>query len=355
MKNVNKELYLAPVFFERNRVRRIYLGGALFSGFFGDGSSDGYYPEEWIASAVAALNDNSGRDEVESEGISRVRGTDLLFTDLIDADAPALFGSRRDPGILVKMLDSAIRLPVQAHPDTAFSKKHFGSPYGKTESWVVIDARENACIYYGFSDKIGKDAFSAAVTASETDPTAMESLLNRIPVRPGDVYLIRSGTVHAIGAGCLILETQEPTDFTIQPEAFCGNHRLSKREMYLGLDRDTALNCFDYDGYGTSVVEKGRQIPVTLSEGEGWHLEDLISYEATPCFSVRRLTLTGAAFKGLPKAAVCVVTEGRGTIRFEGGCAPVKKGDYCFLPHCSAADMTLEGDLTAIFCLPPKR
>jgi hypothetical protein len=51
--------------------------------------------------------------------------------------------------------------------------------------------------------------------------------------------------VHAIGCGCLLLEVQEPTDFTIQPERWCGEYKLSDREMYLGLDREKALECFD--------------------------------------------------------------------------------------------------------------
>lgn len=65
--------------------------------------------------------------------------------------------------------------------------------------------------------------------------------------------------IRAIGAGCLILEVQEPTDFTIQPEHWCGEYHLNDQEMYLGLDKDTALDCFRFDLYGESAVEQGRK------------------------------------------------------------------------------------------------
>ena len=76
--------------------------------------------------------------------------------------------------------------------------------------------------------------------------SAMERLLNRIPVKTGDVYFIPAKAVHAIGAGCLILEVQEPTDFTIQPERWCGDYHLNDNEMYIGLSKEDALGVFDY-------------------------------------------------------------------------------------------------------------
>ena len=55
-----------PVFFERNRVGRVYTGGKLFHGFFGDEAIDGFQPEEWVASSVAALNKEMA---CEKEGV----------------------------------------------------------------------------------------------------------------------------------------------------------------------------------------------------------------------------------------------------------------------------------------------
>jgi mannose-6-phosphate isomerase len=70
-----------PIFFEKNRVFRVYLGGKLFSDFFGDDSEDSFYPEEWICSSTKALNDGSTD---EFEGVSKIKGTDIYFNQLIE-------------------------------------------------------------------------------------------------------------------------------------------------------------------------------------------------------------------------------------------------------------------------------
>ena len=70
--------YNEPIFFEKNRVFRVYKGGKLFSDFFSDDSTDGNYPEEWVVSAVHALNEGSTD---EYEGISKIKGTDLYLSD----------------------------------------------------------------------------------------------------------------------------------------------------------------------------------------------------------------------------------------------------------------------------------
>lgn len=101
--------------------------------------------------------------------------------------------------------------------------------------------------------------------------------------------------IRAIGAGCLILEVQEPTDFTIQPEHWCGEYHLNDQEMYLGLDKDTALDCFRFDLYGESAVEQGRKKPAIFYENGGLKVETLIGEADTPCFSMRRYLLERAA------------------------------------------------------------
>lgn len=195
-----------PVFFEKNRVFRVYTGGKLFSEFFGDDSEDGFHPEEWICSSTKALNEGSTD---EFEGLSTIKGTDIHFNELIDQQRELMLGDRKGLDVLVKALDSAIRLPVQAHPDKAFSRKNFNSEFGKAESWLVLATREGASIYFGFKDGVTKEDFEKAVEDAETDKTAMERLLNKIPVKPGDVYFIPAKAVHAIGYGCLILEDRK--------------------------------------------------------------------------------------------------------------------------------------------------
>ena len=343
-----------PVFFERNRVARVYDGGMLFADFFGDEPTDGKKPEEWIASTVRALN----RDSTDPrEGLSLVEGTDVTFRALLERESGRMLGPGGRYDILVKALDSAIRLPVQAHPDPAFSREHFFSPFGKTEMWLVLQTRPGACIYYGFRDRLTKEQFAEAVAKSETDRDAMEPLLNRVPVKPGEVYLIHARHVHAIGAGCLMLEVQEPTDFTIQPECWCGDYRLNAREMYLDLDPDTALDCFDFSVCGLEALTLSRRMPRLLSDADGCRAESLIDKRDTPCFSVRRDTIRGAKCALTDAPALYIVTEGAGELNWAGGVRALRRGAYFFLPYClkGKAELNARERLQVVRCLPPEK
>lgn len=347
-----KQLAKSPVFFEKNRVFRVYLGGKLFSNFFGDDSEDCFYPEEWICSSTKALNEGSTD---EFEGLSKVKDTDIHFDELLAKEKELMLGNRKGLDVLVKALDSAIRLPVQAHPDKAFSRVHFNSEFGKAESWLVLDARENACIYFGFKDGVTAEEFEKAVEESETDKSAMEKLLNKIPVKPGDVYFIPAKAVHAIGAGCLILEVQEPTDFTIQPERWCGDYHLSDNEMYIGLEKETALSVFDYSYNYEKVMKECKKTPVTVKDSDGCKKEVLISKEDTPCFSVERYIVNGGKTENLQGVCVYVVTDGKGKLVSDGYEKDIKTGDYFFMPYCCDRKFWVEsGDsLTLAVCLPP--
>lgn len=348
-----KVIATQPVFFEKNRVFRVYTGGKLFADFFGDDSEDGFYPEEWICSSTKALNEGSTDPY---EGLSTVKGTNIHFDELINKEKELMLGNRNGLDVLVKALDSAIRLPVQAHPDKAFSQKNFNSDFGKAESWVVLATRENAAIYFGFKDGVTKEDFEKAVEDAETDKTAMERLLNKIPVKPGDVYFIPAKAVHAIGYGCLILEVQEPTDFTIQPERWCGDYRLSEHEMYLSLDKQTALSVFDYSYNLEKVMEKCKKEPVVIYEDDGCIKESLIGKDDTPCFGVERYTVKNGKTEKLPAPCVYVVTEGLGTLCGEAYEKELKKGDYFFMPYSCHKKCTVKSNcgLTLAACIPPE-
>ncbi len=342
-----------PVFFEKNRVFRVYLGGKLFSEFFGDDSEDGFYPEEWVCSSTVALNEGSTDPY---EGVSKVKGTDIYFNDLLKEEKELMLGNRDSLDVLVKGLDSAIRLPVQAHPDKAFSQKHFNSSFGKAESWIVLATRENACIYFGFKDGVTAEDLEKAVNDSETDKSAMERLLNRIPVKPGDVFFIPAKAVHAIGYGCLILEVQEPTDFTIQPERWCGDYKLSDTQMYLSLDKETALSVFDYS-YNLDRVEKEcRKTPEIVYENEGCKKESLINKKDTPCFAVERYILKQGETENLAAPCIYVVTDGDGVLYTAGYEKEIKKGDYFFMPFScnNKFKVRSEKGLTLAACIPPE-
>ena len=161
-----KSIVSQPIFFERNRVYRIYHGGKPFKEIFADGFDDGtdnMFPEEWVASKVRAINPKYFG---KRDGVSVVKGTGLFFDDLLNEHKEELLGNRKYD-CLVKFLDSATRLPFQVHPTKDFSRKYFNSEYGKTEAWLVIATRPGAKLYFGFKDKITKEELSALEELSE--------------------------------------------------------------------------------------------------------------------------------------------------------------------------------------------
>lgn len=352
-----KNIVTAPVFFERNRVYRIYSGGKPYKELFNDGYDDGednFFPEEWVASRVKAINP---RYFGKRDGVSVVRGTDVFFDDLLAQYPDELLGGRKYD-CLVKFLDSAVRLPFQVHPTKEFSRRHFNSEYGKTEAWLVVATRPNAKIYFGFKNKITKEELSALEERSETEKNIMGDLLAGVDAKVGDVWLIKAGLIHAIGAGCTIIEVQEPTDFTIQPERWCGDYHISYNEEYIGLDKDTALGAINYDIYGDAAREFARVAPKTAIDTPLYKKETLITYDDTPCFAENRHTLKkGGSFIMDYAPCVYILLEGSAKIVGDGYERDVKRGEYFFLPYAAEGKFRVETEEGAqlIECLPCKQ
>ncbi len=110
--------------------------------------------------------------------------------------------------LLVKLLFPAEKLSVQVHPDDAWAQA-LGETRGKTECWYVLEAEPVAAVALGLKDGVSV----ADVERSVTDGT-MEELLRWVPVSVGDMLFVDAGTVHAIGPGVVLLETQQTSDVT---------------------------------------------------------------------------------------------------------------------------------------------
>lgn len=144
------------------------------------------------------------------DGLSSLEGTDKTLAEHI-AENPAVLGSRIKNGelpILVKLIDAADNLSVQVHPDDKFAKEH-ENQNGKTEMWYIVDAAENAQIIYGLKKSSSKEELSTAIAQGRA-----EDLLLSVPAKKGDVFFVESGTIHAIGKGCLIAEIQQNSNVT---------------------------------------------------------------------------------------------------------------------------------------------
>ena len=110
--------------------------------------------------------------------------------------------------LLVKLLFPAEKLSVQVHPDDEQAQK-LGETRGKTECWYVLEAEPGATIALGLKDGVGVSDVKDAVAAG-----TLEELVEWVPVSVGDMLFVDAGTVHAIGPGVVLLETQQTSDVT---------------------------------------------------------------------------------------------------------------------------------------------
>lgn len=349
-----------------NRVWRIYLGGALLDELRGEEGTDGYFPEDWLASVVAANNPDRP-DKPEREGLSRVAmpgGETAYLKDLIDADPAGFLGEEHIAkfgvhfGVLTKFLDSAERLPIQVHPDRGAAKRLFCSDYGKTEAWYILGSRvingEEPYILLGFKQytdcAVLRELFDAQ------DIGGMAALMHKVPVKPGDLFIIKGGTPHAIGPGCFLLEIQEPTDYTISLEK-CNmlGERLPDFLCHQGIGFEKMFECFHYEGHTPEkLLEAFKPEPRPVSSSADLTQYALITAQETPCFALNALELRGQcsrATNGRPSALA--VTRGSGEV--DG--IPVRAGDSLFVP-AGAGVYTLRANagetLELLECLPPQ-
>jgi mannose-6-phosphate isomerase len=130
---------------------------------------------------------------------------------ITDAHGPELLGNALGDGefpLLIKMLFPKEKLSVQVHPDDAMAR-NYGEPRGKTECWFALDAEPGATVALGIRPGVTAEEIRTAIKAA-----TLEDLLEMVPVSKNDMLFVDAGTVHAMGPGVVILETQQTSDLT---------------------------------------------------------------------------------------------------------------------------------------------
>ncbi len=112
--------------------------------------------------------------------------------------------------LLIKFLFPREKLSVQVHPDDDGARE-LGQPCGKTECWYVVSAEPGAQVGVGLKPGVNKQQFEQAIREVRA-----EELLNWIDIRPGELIYVDAGTVHAIGPGSILVETQQNSDTTFR-------------------------------------------------------------------------------------------------------------------------------------------
>ena len=137
-------------------------------------------------------------------GLTLAQATHLHAADLL---GPGHADEAQFP-LLMKVLFPCEKLSVQVHPDDAMARK-YGEPRGKTECWYALDAQPGAEVALGLHPGSTPEAVASAIRLGK-----LEEMLRWLPVRKGDMFFVDAGTVHAIGPGSVLLETQQNSDLT---------------------------------------------------------------------------------------------------------------------------------------------
>lgn len=354
---------MRPFKFKKNRVWRVYRGGKMIDIMRGDKNpSDGSCPEDWVASTVKA---NNPQRNVDGEGISvaLIEGEEIAFDKLCEKYSEELLGKEHvarfgaSPGFLTKILDSAIRLPIQAHPDNETAKRLYNSAYGKTEAWIVLASRkingEEPYLMLGFNEDFDKGVFMKEALKGKMDESL--AMLHKHSVSPGDVLLIKGGMPHAIGPGVFLIEIMEPTDLVTQPELYCGTQALALEERFGRIDPEKAMEAFKFQktskneswenaNIAPRIIEKNDEIEVSL----------LIDRSIVKFFGAKKLKFHGTySYRNTEGCcAAGIICEGEAEIRSGDKFLSLRKGESFFLPY-SSKDCLFHGNAEIILALPP--
>lgn len=255
---------------------------------------------------------------VHPDGLSGC-GSGTLADEL--AENPQAVDKEGNPlPVLIKYIDAKQNLSVQVHPDDAYARKA-ENDNGKTEMWYILAADDGAGIYCGFKRDTSREEFLEKVGNG-----TVEELLNFIPVKKGDCFLIEAGTVHAIGAGCAICEVQESSNVTYRVYDYM---RRDDAGNLRALHIDKAAEVINYRAY-RDKTGSGEFVPV---KGGALKLLTECAY-----FRCRELSLDGKYTERAERSFVAVnVLSGSGEI----GGIKFQSGDSFFVP-CGES-FTLKG------------
>ena len=351
--------------FGANRVWRTYQGGKLLDTIEGkDSPQDSSLPEDWIGSTVEARN--VGREHV-SEGLAMVtddEGQLVPFRDLLQKDQAYFLGQNgdtirsMDDIPLVKYLDSSTRLHFQAHPTREFAQERLGLPRGKTEAYVILKTREDVSepyIYAGFQRSPSREQLKKWIETQ--DIASIENCFDRIPVKPGDVFLLPGGRPHALGEGILMLEIMEPSDLAVRFEFERCGYEIPEQARFMGRDIETALDVFNLDPVPPEKVDaEFRCDPkVLFTDDNGNCLEELIGANDTSCFIVKRASVNGRFKRKVDAFYYGIVTDGSGTFRIGDEVMQLNRWDRFFCPAgVSEFEYQTGSGMSILECYPGK-
>lgn len=293
-------------------LKSVLWGGEKIAPYKGIATDLHNIGESWELSGLP------GDCSVVAEGPDRgMRLDELLAREgarLLGRRNHARFGSSFP--LLVKFIDARRDLSIQVHPDDALAAALHGAPNGKTEMWYVVSADDDARLKVGFRREVSPAAYEAAVA----DHTIAD-LLAEYRVRPGDLFFLPAGRVHAIGAGSFLVEIQQTSDITYRIYDY---GRLGVDGRPRELHTELAKRAIDFS------VRSDYRTPYEAARDRA------VPLVRCPYFTASLLDLTAAYaldLAALDSFVVAVCTEGSGVLCDDGGGRmPIRRGETVLVP-----------------------
>jgi mannose-6-phosphate isomerase len=231
--------------------------------------------------------------------------------------------------LLTKILDANADLSVQVHPDDEYAGKNEQGELGKTECWYIIDCAEDAELIYGHTAG-SREELQSMIANGKWD-----QLLRKVKIKPGDFFFVPSGTVHALGAGTLVLETQQSSDTTYRVYDYDRkDDKGNTRELHI--NKAIEVTCAPHIDpvFETEMIQQ-----------PGLNITKFIE---SPFFSVQKWELNGAATATQNHDFLLVsVIDGNGEIGTGERTYPFQEGEHFILP-CGLGKFDLRGNAELI-------
>lgn len=325
--------------------------------------------EAWVGSLTRA---NGATPENPNLGYAEVilpDGTRDFLVNVVKRAPETILGKAHmekygtSLGMLIKMLDAKAPFLLQCHPTRENARKYWNSRFGKEECWYVLGTRKDVpeppYILLGFKEDITREKFEAAYRKG--DAALLESFCHKIPVQPGESYMIPGGVPHALGAGCFVAEIQEPSDLTAVPfpQEYLLAYRRKANPFGIFEPEDEQLyesrmlNSFHYEGLPLDkLLDRLKSKEAVLRQEPGGREIEIFGDRDTSYFSCTMVTVSGAmARKNTGDVQIGIVVSGEGRIRCGENALPVKQGSEVFFP-CQVRDAVFEGGFSIILCNP---
>ena len=289
-------LLFSPVY------KTVLWGGSRMASKFGRTAAPEKCGESWELSAVPGSVTRVACGPLEGAGLDELAAAyGAAFTGAAAPDP-------REFPLLFKIIDANLDLSVQVHPGDD-APPSAGKP--KSECWTVLDAAPGAALYAGTDPRVTREDFAAALAAGGMEAA---KLLDRIPAKAGEIVDIPGGTVHALGAGCLVYEVQQASDVTFRLYDW-GRVDADGRPRKLHLEE------------GLAVARFGTVAPRHLAASDGLD---------TPHFSVKMHEIAAPAeFRGGDGFQAFFTVSGEVEISAGGTSVRAPAGRTVLVPACA--------------------